>query len=75
MSTEVRHFRAPGSDPADFISGLNQRLGLPAGLAAMGVPNSALGAIADAALLDHRYATNPRVAARDDYLAMLEAAG
>lgn len=41
----------------------------------MGVPTSALGAIADAALLDHRYATNPRVAARDDYLAMLEAAG
>ncbi len=63
-----------GSDPAAFIEGLNRRLGLPAGLAAMGVRREDLPAIADAALKDHCHATNPRAATRDDYLGMLEAA-
>ena len=63
-----------GSDPAAFIEGLNRRLGLPAGLAAMGVGREDLPAIADAALKDHCHATNPRAATRDDYLGMLEAA-
>ncbi|MCM5570404.1 iron-containing alcohol dehydrogenase [Burkholderiaceae bacterium FT117] len=65
---------APGADPAAFIEGLNARLGLPAGLAAMGVERAELPAIADAALLDHCHATNPRPATREDYIAMLEAA-
>ncbi len=65
---------APEADPAAFIAGLNQRLGLPSGLKAMGVPREALGSIADAALLDHCHATNPRTATREDYLAMLESA-
>jgi 4-hydroxybutyrate dehydrogenase len=65
---------APGSDPAVAIEGLNARLGLPAGLAAMGVERADFAAIADAALLDHCHATNPRTPNRDDYLAMLEAA-
>ena len=63
----------PGSDPAAFIEALNRRLGLPAGLAAMGVRREELPAIADAALKDHCHATNPRAATRDDYLGMLEA--
>jgi len=63
-----------GTDPAAFIEGLNSRLGLPAGLAAMGVQRADLPGIAEAALLDHCHATNPRVATRDDYLGMLEAA-
>jgi len=63
-----------GTDPAAFIEGLNARLGLPAGLAAMGVQRADLPGIAEAALLDHCHATNPRVATRDDYLGMLEAA-
>jgi alcohol dehydrogenase class IV len=63
-----------GTDPAAFIEGLNARLGLPAGLAAMGVQRADLPGIAEAALLDHCHATNPRAATRDDYLGMLEAA-
>jgi alcohol dehydrogenase class IV len=63
---------APGADPAEFLAGLNARLGLATGLAAMGVRREDLPAIADAALLDHCHATNPRVATRDDYLMMLE---
>jgi hypothetical protein len=63
---------APADDPASFIEGLNRRLGLPAGLAAMGVPREALPAIAQAALRDHCHLTNPRTASADDYLAMLE---
>lgn len=65
---------AAGSDPATFIEGLNQRLGLPGGLAAMGVQREVFGRIADAALLDHCHATNPRAATRDDYLGLLAAA-
>jgi alcohol dehydrogenase class IV len=65
---------APGSDPAVAIEALNARLGLPAGLAAMGVERAELAAIAEAALLDHCHATNPRTAARADYLGMLDAA-
>jgi 4-hydroxybutyrate dehydrogenase len=63
---------APADDPASFIEGLNRRLGLPAGLAAMGVPRDVLPAIAQAALRDHCHLTNPRTASADDYLAMLE---
>jgi hypothetical protein len=61
-----------GGDPAVFVEGLNERLGLPPGLAAMGVARDELPAIAEAALLDHCHATNPRAATRDDYLRMLE---
>ncbi len=63
---------AGGSDPAEFIAGLNARLGLPSGLAAMGVERAVLPEIADAALLDHCHATNPRAATREDYLRILE---
>ena len=65
---------APGSDPAAFIEGLNQRLGLPAGLGAMGLQRTHLAGIADAALLDHCHLTNPRTATREDYLQMLDSA-
>ena len=65
---------APDSDPALFIEGLNRRLGLPANLRAMGLQRSVFDSIADAALLDHCHATNPRAATRDDYLRMLESA-
>ncbi|MBP8309714.1 MAG: iron-containing alcohol dehydrogenase, partial [Burkholderiaceae bacterium] len=63
---------AADADPATFIEGLNQRLGLPANLRAMGLERSVFGGIADAALLDHCHTTNPRAATRDDYLRMLE---
>ncbi len=64
---------AADADPAAHIRTLNSRLGLPAGLGAMGVTRADFGAVADAALKDHCHQTNPRLASRDDYLAMLDA--
>ena len=62
---------APDGDPAAAVSSLNQRLGLPLTLGAMGVPRSVLPEIAAAAAKDHCTATNPRAASVDDYLALL----
>ena len=66
-----------GSDAdavADAISALNARLGLPSGLAAMGVGPELDTRIVEHALLDHCHKTNPRLASPDDYLALLAAA-
>jgi 4-hydroxybutyrate dehydrogenase len=60
------------ADVAQAIAGINRRLGLPAGLQAMGVPKQALQAIAEAAPKDHCHGTNPRKASVADYLAILE---
>lgn len=59
---------------ADAIADLSRSIGLPMTLGAMGVPEAALPAIADAAMLDHHHQTNPRRATREDYLALLHAA-
>jgi len=64
----------PGTDVADAVAGLNARLGLPATLRAMGVPEQVMPAMAEAATRDHCNPTNPRAASKDDYLAMLRAA-
>lgn len=63
----------PEADLAAAITHLNRRLGLPAGLAAMGVTAADLPPIAAQALKDHCHATNPRQASEADYLAILEA--
>ena len=63
----------PGSDIADAIRGMNGRLGLPAGLAAVGVTPAIFEKVIDGAMADHCHKTNPRLATRDDYLCMLEA--
>jgi alcohol dehydrogenase class IV len=65
---------APDADVPQSIAELNARLGLPAGLKAMGVPRDALRGIAQAAPKDHCHATNPRKATVDDYFAILEEA-
>jgi hypothetical protein len=62
-----------GASLAAAILALNRRIGLPDGLAAMGIGRDTFGAIADLALLDHTHATNPRPATREDYLALLAA--
>jgi hypothetical protein len=61
-----------GTDVAAAIADLNARLGLPAGLKAMGVPREALPKIAEAAPKDHCHGTNPRLASVADYLSILE---
>ncbi|MCA3131215.1 MAG: iron-containing alcohol dehydrogenase [Betaproteobacteria bacterium] len=65
---------SPGADVPGAITGLNARLGLPAGLKSMGVPHSALEGIAAAATKDHCHATNPRLASAADYLGLLQEA-
>ncbi|MDH3738848.1 MAG: iron-containing alcohol dehydrogenase [Alphaproteobacteria bacterium] len=62
---------APVDDPTDAISALNVRLGLPASLGAMGVPETVLPAIAEAGMLDHSTRTNPREPTVADYEMLL----
>ena len=61
-----------GSDIGEAITDMNARLGLPAGLAEMGVQSASFEKIIQGALADHCHATNPRLATADDYAAMLE---
>lgn len=55
------------------IRDMNRRLDLPSGLAAMGVEASCFEQVIDGAMADHCHKTNPRLASREDYRAMLEA--
>ena len=64
---------ADGKALADAISELNARLGIAPGLAALNVGAALHERIVDGAMADHCHATNPRLASRDDYLAMLAA--
>jgi 4-hydroxybutyrate dehydrogenase len=57
----------------DGIKDMNARLGLPNGLAAMGVQRDWFEKIIDGAMADHCHKTNPRIATREDYREMLEA--
>jgi 4-hydroxybutyrate dehydrogenase len=60
-----------GDDIAEAITDMNARLGLPAGLAAMGVQAALFEKIIQGALADHCHKTNPRLATAQDYEAML----
>jgi len=62
-----------GTEVADAIRELNERLGLPSGLAAMGVTRDMFDRIISGALADHTHKTNPRIATAQDYREMLEA--
>ncbi|HSX92802.1 MAG TPA: iron-containing alcohol dehydrogenase [Hydrogenophaga sp.] len=62
-----------GDEVPAAVAELSARLGLPKGLAAMGVDRALFDRIIDGALADHCHKTNPRLASPDDYRAMLEA--
>jgi 4-hydroxybutyrate dehydrogenase len=59
-------------DIPQAIQDMNARLGLPTGLAAMGVQPPMFDQIITGALADHCHKTNPRLASSDEYRAMLE---
>jgi alcohol dehydrogenase class IV len=61
------------TDIPDALKEMNSRLGLPAGLAAMGVRREGFGQIVAGALADHCHATNPRTASAADYEELLAA--
>jgi 4-hydroxybutyrate dehydrogenase len=59
------------SDIPDAIRDMNGRLGLPTGLAQVGVERSMFPKVIEGALADHCHKTNPRLASVQDYEAML----
>jgi len=61
-----------GSDVAEALKDMNARLGLPTGLAAMGVERGQFAQIIQGALADHCHKSNPRLASEADYEGMLE---
>lgn len=61
-----------GADIPEAIRDMNARLGLPSGLAAMGVERALFERIVSGALADHCHKTNPRIASADEYLEILE---
>ena len=60
-----------GSDIPDAIKDMNARLGLPAGLGAMGVTEGLFDQVITGALADHCHKTNPRIASAEEYRQML----
>jgi 4-hydroxybutyrate dehydrogenase len=65
---------ASAGDIGPAIKDMNARLGLPSGLAEMGVQAAQFDKIITGALADHCHKTGPRLATADDYRAMLAAA-
>jgi alcohol dehydrogenase class IV len=61
-----------GSDIPAAIRDLNARLGLPSGLAAMGVDHALFDRIISGAIADHCHKTNPRIATAEEYREILE---
>ncbi|VTU32719.1 1,3-propanediol dehydrogenase [Variovorax sp. PBS-H4] len=60
-------------DLSAAIRDMSARLGLPKGLGEVGVTQAMFEPIIDGAMADHCHKTNPRLASREDYRAMLEA--
>ena len=62
---------ASGSDIVEAIKDMNARLGLPTGLAALGVSPDQFEKVITGAMADHCHKTNPRIATPDEYREML----
>jgi 4-hydroxybutyrate dehydrogenase len=69
---QAMHIDDPGTVPA-AVREMNVRLGLPQGLAALGVDRSVFPEIISRALADHCHKTNPRRASAEDYRKILDA--
>jgi 4-hydroxybutyrate dehydrogenase len=69
---QAMHLDSAG-DVADAVREMSARLGLPTGLAEVGVTPALFEKVIDGAMVDHCHLTNPRLASRDDYRQMLEA--
>ena len=69
---QAMHLDSAG-DLGAAIRDMNARLGLPKGLAEVGVSQAMYDKIIDGAMADHCHKTNPRLATREDYAAMLDA--
>ena len=69
---QAMHLDSAG-DLGDAIRDMSARLGLPTGLAEVGVTPALFEKVIDGAMVDHCHKTNPRLATRDDYRQMLEA--
>jgi hypothetical protein len=59
---------------AQAITAMNANLGLPKGLADLGVATAQFDKIIEGAMADHCHKTNPRLATEQDYRQMLQAA-
>jgi alcohol dehydrogenase class IV len=57
---------------ANAVAALNQRLGIPKGLGAMGLTPDTVGKIADGALGDHCHQSTPRQPTREQYVQLIE---
>ncbi|NUZ08379.1 iron-containing alcohol dehydrogenase [Piscinibacter koreensis] len=64
---------ASGAEVGPSVRAMTERLGMPTGLAQLGVTRAMFPDIVRGALKDHSHRTNPRVASDTDYEAMLEA--
>jgi 4-hydroxybutyrate dehydrogenase len=62
-----------GGGLAEALRELNRRIGLPPGLAAMGIEEKTFEGVIANALKDHCHGTNPRQASAEDYRRMLDA--
>lgn len=62
---------ASEADIPEAIRDMNARLGLPRGLAEMGVQRDWFDRIVQGALADHCHKTNPRIASREEYEELL----
>jgi alcohol dehydrogenase class IV len=60
------------AEVAPAIKALNQRLGLPSGLAAMGVTPEMFPRVIEGAMADHCHKTNPRTPTAGDYADLLK---
>ena len=60
------------SDVCAALGDMNQRLGLPNGLHALGVEKASFDQVVKGALADHCHLSNPRLASGDDYMQLIE---